>query len=89
MKNNGQGKYMVLALKAAGDITMTIAAPAVVAALVGRALDDIAESGRFFFVTFLACAALVTTYTMVKKARYYGDLYKKLVDEPRDGSARG
>ena len=86
MGNNVQGKYMVFALRAAGDMTITIAAPAIAAAFVGRALDGMAGTGRAFFIGFMLSAALVTVYTVVKKARHYGDLYKKLVDEPGNGS---
>ncbi len=86
MGNNVQGKYMVFALRAAGDMMITIAAPAIAAAFVGRALDGMAGTGRAFFIALLLSAALVTVHAVVTKARHYGDLYKKLVDEPRDGS---
>lgn len=89
MKNNGQGKYMVFALRAAADMTGTILVPAVAAAFAGRFLDTHFGTGKVFFIALLVAAALVTIMTVVKKSRYYGDLYKKLVDEPRDGSARG
>ena len=86
MKNNGQGKYMVFALRAAADMTGTILVPAVVAAFAGKFLDTRLGTGKAFFIALLVGAALMTMYMVVKKARQYGDLYKKLVDEPRDGS---
>lgn len=86
MKNDGQGKYIVFALRAAADMTGTILVPAVVAAIAGNFLDTRLGTGRAFFIALLVSAALVTIYTVVKKARHYGDLYKKLVDEPRNDS---
>lgn len=87
MQNQGQGKYIVFALRAAADMTATILVPAVVAAVAGEHLDARLATGRAFFIALLVAAALLTIWTLTKKARRYGEAFKKLVGEPGNGPA--
>ena len=89
MKEKGQGKYYVLALRAAADITATIFVPAVAAAIAGRALDAQYGTGKRFFAVLLALAFILTMFILIRKVRSYGRAYQKLTAEPGDGAARG
>ncbi len=88
MPKNDQGKYIVFALRAAADMTGTILVPAVVAAFAGKFLDTHFGPGRAFFVLVLAVTALLTVWMLVRKSKSYGEAFKKLVEEPGNGSAR-
>lgn len=72
-------KYYVFAIQAMGDITVTIAAPAVIAALAGRALDVHFHTGKLFFVILLVLAFLITITVLLRKIRFYGQAYQQLI----------
>ena len=85
---NDTGAYLRFALRAAGDITGTILVPAIVAALLGTALDAHYGTGRIIFVVCLLLAFAATAFILVKKVRMYAKEYQQLIDAPvRDRSA--
>lgn len=81
------GKYYVLALRAAADITGTIFIPALLAAFAGRRLDAHYDSGKTFFALLLILAFILTIVILIRKVRSYGRAYQKLTSEPSDGAA--
>ncbi len=75
--------YYRLAFRIFADFSGTIAVPAVLAALLGKWLDDKYSSAPKFLIFFLLVALLSTAWIVVKKAKKYGkefeDLNKKEV----------
>ncbi len=72
-------KYYVFAIQAMGDITVTIAAPAVLAALLGKFMDGRLHTGKLFFVILLVLAFLITITVLLRKIRFYGQAYQQLI----------
>lgn len=73
-------KYYSFAAKAMGDITITIAAPAVLAAVLGRYLDQHFQTGRLLFIILLSVAFVFTIMILPRKIRQYGQAYQKLTN---------
>ena len=63
-----------------GDITVTIAAPAVLAAILGRFLDTRFQTGRLLFIILLVLAFVLTIMILPRKIRQYGQAYQKLTN---------
>ncbi len=80
MKPEGLGKYYAFAMKAMGDITLTIAAPAVLAAILGHYLDQHFGTGKLLFIVLLALAFVLTIMILPRKIRQYGQAYQKLTN---------
>lgn len=78
--NEGLGKYYAFAAKAMGDITLTIAAPAVLAAILGRWLDQHFATGKLLFIILLSVAFVLTIMILPRKIRQYGQAYQKLTN---------
>ena len=85
MQNDGQGKYYVFALRAAADLTATVVVPALAAVFGGRLLDARFATGKTFQIALLIAAALLTVWAVATKAQRYGEAFKKLVGESRNG----
>jgi len=71
-------EYYLFAFKITGDFGATIAVPIVLFALIGQYLDDKYHRGPLFTVLSFILAALVSGKMIYKKARIYGEEYKKL-----------
>lgn len=72
-------KAYVFAFKAFGDFGVTIAAPAVAAALAGKWLDAKSLSYPKYTILLLTIAFVLTAVMLVRKARRYGEEYKRLL----------
>jgi len=71
-------KYYLFALKIAGDFGVAIAAPAVVAALLGNWLDGKYSTYPLFLILCLLVAGLLTAKSIHRKAKRYGEQYNKM-----------
>jgi F0F1-type ATP synthase assembly protein I len=69
--------YYVLAFRIASDMIIATAAPAILAALGGKALDEELQTEPLFFTIFLITAFAITAVYIKHKAVYYGKLYEK------------
>ena len=77
MSANDQA-YQRLAMKIFADMSASIAAPCVLAALIGKELDRSYGSGHIFLFLLLALAAILTAISLTKKARRYQQEYQRL-----------
>ncbi|MBU0614444.1 AtpZ/AtpI family protein [Patescibacteria group bacterium] len=68
--------YYLLAFKAAADLGVSIAVPAVAGAYLGKYLDDIWGTKPIMFAIMLIVAFLLTSIYVIRKVYYYADLYK-------------
>ncbi len=76
-KHMSDSYYVRLAIRMAGEFGVTIAAPAVVAALVGVRLDSKWGSEPWALVALLIIAFLSTGVWILKRAKFYKTLYEK------------
>lgn len=67
--------YYWLALRIASDFVITIAAPAIIATLIGTKLDEKWGSEPYAIIILLIIAFGLTAMIIVRKAKYYGKLY--------------
>jgi F0F1-type ATP synthase assembly protein I len=81
MPNEGLGKYYAFAIRAMGELTVMIAAPAILAALAGKWLDNYFASGKLWFIILLVLAFVLTIIILPRKIRQYGQDYQKLFDK--------
>ncbi len=72
-------EYYKFAIIAFGDITVTIVAPAIVAALLGKMVDLRLNSNYTMYVIFLSLAFVATGVILVKKIRQYAKEYQQLI----------
>jgi len=80
---NSDRKYYLFALKIVGDFGIAIAVPVVVMVLLGQWLDGKYSSTPTFTVFAFVIAALISIKIVYKKAKIYGEAYRKL-DEKID-----
>lgn len=71
-------KAYIFAFKAFGDFGITIAVPAVIAALVGKWLDTKFGTEPKFVLILLTIAFALTVFLIRKKVKEYGREYQKL-----------
>ncbi len=71
-------KYYIFALKIAGDFGFTLAAPVLIASLVGQYLDKVYNTRPLFFTILLILSALVTANLIYKKSKKYGQQFQDL-----------
>jgi F0F1-type ATP synthase assembly protein I len=69
--------YYVLAFRVAADFGVSIAVPALIAAYIGKHLDEKFGTSPWILIGLMALALAVTVVIIVKKANYYGKLYEK------------
>ncbi len=62
-----------------GDFGVTIAVPAVLAALLGKWLDGQQLTAPRYLIFSLVIAFLLTIFLIKRKAKRYGDEYQKLI----------
>lgn len=75
--------YYRLAMRIFADFGGTIAVPAVLAALLGKWLDGQYGTYPRYLIICLVIAFALTAAMIVKKSRFYGKAYKKLIDQDR------
>ncbi len=68
--------YYLLALRMAGDLTITIAVPALLAALIGTKLDQVWNTKPWLLIICLLIAAVLTYLIIKRKAQTYLKLYE-------------
>lgn len=68
--------YYVLAVRIAADFGLAIAAPAVLAAVIGKMLDERYGVYPLLTIILLIIAFILTAIYVVRKAYYYLELYK-------------
>lgn len=70
--------YYLFALRIVGDFGVSIAVPVVLLALVGQYLDGLYGTGPWLLITGFVLSALVSGRIIYKKAKKYGEEYKKI-----------
>lgn len=73
--------YYRLAMRIFADFGITIAAPAVVAAIAGTKLDEKFGTEPRYLIVLLVLAFAFTGLTVYRKAKHYGRLYSKLAEK--------
>ena len=71
--------YYRLAMRIFADFGITIAVPAVVAALVGTKLDERFQTEPLFLIILFVVAITITTLILYKKAKEYEKSYSALI----------
>lgn len=69
--------YYLLAVRMASDLTITIAAPALLAALIGTRIDSYLGSKPWGLLSCLVVALTITAVIVNRKIRHYGHLYNQ------------
>ena len=72
-------KAYIFAFKALGDFGVTIAVPAVVAALAGKWLDTKFDSSPKYTIILFTIAFVLTILIVVRKVKRYGKEYQELI----------
>jgi F0F1-type ATP synthase assembly protein I len=75
-----QRALYAFAFRLTADFGVSIAVPAVAAALLGSWLDSQAGTGPRYLFILLLVALLSTGVTLTKKARRYGEEFQKLIE---------
>ncbi|HPV70600.1 MAG TPA: AtpZ/AtpI family protein [Candidatus Magasanikbacteria bacterium] len=70
--------YYLFGLKIAGDFGASIAVPVVILALLGQWLDEKYHKSPLFLVLGFVLAAIISAKLIYKKAKIYGEEYKKI-----------
>ncbi len=73
--------YYLFALRIVGDFGITIAVPAVLAAFLGRYLDDKYGHYPLFTIICLIVVFGLTMFSLRKKAKRYGAHYQQMVEK--------
>jgi len=76
-KTNGY-QYQLFAFKMLGDFGASIAVPVVVLVLIGQYLDGKYDKSPLFTILGFVLAALTTAKIIYKKAKRYGEEYKRM-----------
>lgn len=71
-------QYMMLGIKIIGDFGAVIAVPVVVFVLIGQWLEGKYGHAPWFTVLAFVLAALLSARMIYKKAKWYGEEYKRL-----------
>ena len=74
-------KAYLFAFKTFGDFGVTIAVPAVIAAILGKWLDNRWQTAPKFLIILLILAFVLTAVVLVKKVKAYGRDYQDLFDD--------
>lgn len=72
--------FYLFAFRTFGDFGVTIAVPAVVAALVGKWLDTQQDTSPRYVIIFLIIAFVITAIMITRKVKIYGKMYEKLTN---------
>ena len=80
--------YILLAFRMVGDFGVTIAVPAVLAALAGQWLDTRWGTHPWALILCLVLAFAGTAYFLIRKAKSYAAEYQNLIDRNEHPSDR-
>ena len=79
-KKTNSYRYQLFAFKMLGDFGASIAVPVVLFVLLGQYLDGKYGRSPLFTIMGFVLAALLTAKIIYKKAKRYGEEYKKMND---------
>lgn len=82
-KNPSERELYLFAFKTFGDFGITIAVPAVLAALLGKWLDTKFGTEPRYVLLLLVLAFILTAVIVVKKTKEYGKLYQELFEKKK------
>jgi predicted permease len=71
-------QYQLLGARIVGDFGVTLALPAVLLALAGKALDEKYGAKPLFVIAGLVLAAVISGTSIVRKAKRYGKAYEEI-----------
>lgn len=77
-------KYIMMGLRIIGDFGITLAAPVVVLVLLGQWIEEKYGYEPWFTVGAFIIAALLSAKMIYKKAKDYGEEYRKLDEDNND-----
>ncbi|TSC84816.1 MAG: Uncharacterized protein G01um101413_200 [Parcubacteria group bacterium Gr01-1014_13] len=77
-KKTTSREYHLFAFKMLGDFGASIAAPVVIFVLIGQYLDDKYAKSPLFTILGFVLAALLSAKIIYKKAKIYGEEYKRM-----------
>lgn len=77
-KKYSDREYYLFALRIAGDFGVSIAAPVVIFAWVGQYMDEKYGTRPWLLILGFVLAALLSGIMIYRKAKKYGDIYKKM-----------
>lgn len=76
--------YYRLAMRIFADFSASIAVPAVLGALLGKWLDSQYATYPRYLIICLLVAFLLTSLNILKKASFYSESYKQLIEKERN-----
>jgi len=79
---NDRSLYL-FAFRILGDFGVSIAVPAILAAITGKWLDGVLHTTPWLLVTLLVLAFALTAVMVSRKARKYGKEYQELISQGR------
>jgi hypothetical protein len=79
-------RYMLLGLRIVVEFGAAIAVPVVALALVGKRLDLACGTWPLFTSLGFVLAALITAFSVRRRARRFGQEYQKLIDSEKPSS---
>lgn len=82
-KKSTSRDYYLFAFKIMGDFGASIAAPVVIFVLIGQYLDGKYGRSPLFTVLGFVLAALASAKIVTRKAKIYGEEYKKMNDSAK------
>lgn len=77
-KDSKDRQYMMLGLKIVGDFGAIIAVPIIIFVLIGQWLEGKYGHAPWFTITAFVLAAVLSGRMIYKKAKEFGEEYKKL-----------
>ena len=77
-KKNSDREYYLFALKIVGDFGANIAVPVIIFAFIGQYFDEKYHSRPWFLILGLIIAAGLSGISIYRKAKKYGEIYKKM-----------
>jgi len=77
---HNDAKYYRLAGRIFADFSGVIAVPAVLAALLGKWIDQKQGTEPRYLLILLLCAFILTGVLVVKKAKFYKEEYESLIN---------
>ncbi|MFA7315167.1 MAG: AtpZ/AtpI family protein [Candidatus Magasanikbacteria bacterium] len=87
-KNNSDRRYTMLGLRIVGDFGAIIAVPIIVFVFIGQWLEGKYGHAPWFTISAFVLAAFLSGKMIYKKAKQYGEEYKKLDDRQQSTDNR-
>lgn len=83
-KKTSSREYKLFAFKMLGDFGASIAVPVVLFVLAGQYLDEKYNKSPFFTIMGFVLAALLSAKVIYKKAKTYGEEYKRMNEKGKN-----